>query len=155
MKITRKIQAVTLSEMLIVLVVSSIVISLAFVTLTLVQKQVSSIKNNFHTRQETQFLERILWQDFNSHTVEFNKQSDTFLLHNSIDSIQYKFNNTFVLRNNDTLEVQIQNKQLFLNGKTVTNGTIDAIKLETNVTFRNNKLFVYKVKDASYYLNSN
>lgn len=155
MKITKKIQAVTLSEMLIVLVVSSIVISLAFVTLTLVQKQVSSIKNNFHTRQETQFLERILWQDLNTHQCTYNSQENRLELESSSNSVFYTFGTNFVIRNNDTLEVQIQNTQFFLDGKKVTNGSIDAIKLETNVTFRNNKLFVYKIKDASYYLNSN
>ncbi|MCF2875152.1 MULTISPECIES: hypothetical protein [unclassified Tenacibaculum] len=155
MKITKKIQAITLSEMLIVLVVSSIVISLAFVTLTLVQKQVSSIKNNFHTRQETQFLERILWQDFNKYHCKYNASINRLELVNSVDTVFYSFQNDFVIRNNDTLEVQIQNKQLFLDGVTVTNGTIDAIQLETSVSFRNNKLFVYKIKDASYYLNSN
>lgn len=155
MKTIRKIHAFTLSEMLVVLVISSIVISLAFVTLTLVQKQVSVIKNNFNERQEIQFLERILWHDFNSYSVEYHKQSDTFFLKNSIDSIQYVLNDTFVVRNNDTLAVSIKNKQLFLDGSQVQDGIIDAIRLETNTNFRNNLVFVYKFKDASNYLNNN
>ncbi|MCD8406214.1 PulJ/GspJ family protein [Tenacibaculum finnmarkense] len=155
MKLTKKIPAFTLSEMLVVLVVSTIVISLAFVTLTMVQKQVSVIKHNFHIRQESQFLERILWHDFNNYTAKFQQQENKLLLYNSIDSVEYIFNDTFIFRNNDTLHLQIKNKQLFLDGNIVTQGVIDAISLETSVTFNNNKLFVYKTKDASHYLNSN
>ncbi len=141
--------------MLVVLVVSSIVISLAFVTLTMVQKQVSVIQSNFHTRQEIQFLERILWLDFNSYTSAFQQQENKLIFYNSIDSVRYTFNDTFIIRNNDTLQIQIKNKQLFLDGAIVANGIIDAIRLETNVNFRNNTLFVYKIKDAAHYLNRN
>ena len=43
---TKKINAFTLSEMLVVLVVSSILISMAFVVVSMVQKQVYLIQKN-------------------------------------------------------------------------------------------------------------
>ena len=45
MKLTSKIQAYTLSEMIVVLILTSIVVGMAFSVLTLVQKHMSGIRH--------------------------------------------------------------------------------------------------------------
>lgn len=150
---TKKVDAFTLSEMLVVLVVSSIVISITFMVLQLVQKQVRTIRTNFKKQQQVVLLDRLLWQDFNSHNVHYNQSSDFLVFTNNIDTIQYAFYSDFVVRQTDTIKTAITNKALFLNGATVTNGTIDAITLYTEKLYDSNKIFAYKQKDAAYYLN--
>lgn len=154
MTLNKKIDAFTLSEMLVVLVISSIVISMAFLGLLLVQKQLKSIQDNLDNQQQMQFTERLLWRDFNSYSVRYLPAEDILFFKNSTDSLSYIFDENFIIRNNDTLEIPIIEKQLFLDGLEVQSGVIDAIKIETYPIYRNKKLFIYKTKDASFYLNN-
>ncbi|CAA0165568.1 Prepilin-type N-terminal cleavage/methylation domain-containing protein [Tenacibaculum maritimum] len=152
MKFNKKIKAFTLSEMLVVLVISSILISLTFLILSMVQQQVEIIQGNLKRKQQVQFLERVLWKDFNEYSVVYNQENTIFLLKNSIDSLTYKFNETFVLRGEDTLPIKKVTKKMFLDGKEVFSGEIDAILLTTPTNLGNMKLFIYKAKDASFYM---
>ncbi|WP_406755908.1 PulJ/GspJ family protein, partial [Tenacibaculum maritimum] len=83
MKFNKKIKAFTLSEMLVVLVISSILISLTFLILSMVQQQVEIIQGNLKRKQQVQFLERVLWKDFNEYSVVYNQENTIFLLKNS------------------------------------------------------------------------
>ncbi|QXP72529.1 type II secretion system protein [Tenacibaculum sp. AHE15PA] len=153
MKLTKKINAFTLSEMLVVLVISSIVIASAFLILTMVQKQFRIIQVNMNQKHEINFFDRILWQDFNKYSITYQKEKDILLLTNPLDSITYSFFKDYVTRGKDTLFVQVVNKELFLNGEKVASGDIDAIKIETTPFYRNKKMFIYTSKDATFYLN--
>lgn len=153
MAIDKKIKAFTLSEMLVVLVISSIVIAAAFLILTMVQKQFMVVQKNINNKQEINFFERLLWRDFNTYTINYQKKKDLLMLTNNIDSIQYSFFKEYAIREKDTFFVQITTKELFLDGNKVVNGVIDAIKIKTNPLFGNKKIFIYTSKDATYYLN--
>lgn len=153
MAIDKKIKAFTLSEMLVVLVISSIVTAAAFLILTMVQKQFMVVQKNINNKQEINFFERLLWRDFNTYTINYQKKKDLLMLTNNIDSIQYSFFKEYTIREKDTFFVQITTKELFLDGNKVVNGVIDAIKIKTNPLFGNKKIFIYTSKDATYYLN--
>lgn len=152
MKMNR-VEAYTLSELLIVLIISSIVISLTFTVLNLVQKQIKGIQLNFKNQQEIQSLERALWNDFNQYTVEYISKNNQLKCINQKDTIFYRFFNNVILREKDSFFTKLTNKELFLDGITVKDGFIDAILLETQQSFASKKVFVYKQKDASYYVN--
>lgn len=153
MRLNKKVDAYTLSEMLVVLIISSIVISLTFVALNMVQKQVLSIQKNFQNQQEVQSLERALWSDFNTHTIFYNSKSNTLKFTSYKDTLTYYFKNNFILREKDSFPIDITTKKLFLDGIVIKDGYIDAIGLETKQSYTNKKLFVYKEKDALFYLN--
>lgn len=153
MKLTKKINAFTLSEMLVVLVISSIVIATAFLILSMIQQQFRVIQTNMNHKHEIGFFERILWQDFNKHSVKYLKDIDRLILTNHIDSITYSFYKDYVIRETDTLPIQTVQKELFLDGVKVTSGNIDAIKIEILPSLGCKKIFVYTSKDATFYLN--
>ncbi len=153
MKINTKIKAFTLSEMLVVLVISSIVISIAFLTLSMVQKQVGVIRKNLNNKQELQSLERILWNDFNSYSITYSEKEDALFFANSTKEFEYEFNEEYILRKQDTFLVKIKEKQFFLDGKEVRTGFVDAVKIETSPIFGNTHLFIFKTKDATFYMN--
>jgi len=154
MILNKRVKAFTLSEMLVVLVVSSIVIAITFMVLNLVQKQVSTIRTNFSKQQEIQTLERILWQDFNSYNAYYNQVNDILEFTNNKEIITYNFNTDYILRNSDTIHTSIASKSLFLNGNLINNGYVDAITIITEKLYTSNKIFAYKQKDAAYYLNN-
>jgi prepilin-type N-terminal cleavage/methylation domain-containing protein len=150
---TKKINAFTLSEMLVVLVVSSILISMAFVVVSMVQKQVYLIQKNLSKKQQLHFFEATLLRDFNTHSVFFQKEENCLLLKNTKDSVRYTFFDDFVIRKTDTIKISFENKKLILDGVIVSEGTIDAIELHLLSSYADAQLFLQKTKDATFYLN--
>jgi prepilin-type N-terminal cleavage/methylation domain-containing protein len=148
-----KVSAFTLAEMLVVLVVASIVISMGFVVLTMVKKQVFVIQKNYQKKQEVQFFETIFSRDFNTGSAFYHQKENRLTLKNSKDSIQYTFLDKMIIREKDTLKIEISTKKLFLDGKQVKEKTIDAIEIELSSSFANRQLFIQQTKDASYYIN--
>lgn len=151
-KLTKRIQAFTLAEMLVVLVISGIVISLALVVLNLVQKQISSITHYQEKQTALNLLENILWQDFNAHEVIANRHKLYCI--SEKDTVTYILNQDFTLRNGDTLKVPVFDIKTYLDGNIVNgNSIVDALELQVSQSQTDKILFVYKTKDAAYYMN--
>lgn len=154
MIITRKTQAFTLSEMIIVLIITSIVIGLAFSVLTLVQKDMAKIQYNFTNNTALNTLEQVLYIDFNRYSkIEYYDLDNTLQLSTEIESTVYQFTENYIIKNSDTFNIKIASKQLFFNGNKVEKGIIDAIKLETTKDFQNQLLFISKENDATPFIN--
>tara|TARA_R110002096_G_C14628966_1_gene724740 strand:- start:1349 stop:1813 length:465 start_codon:yes stop_codon:yes gene_type:complete len=154
MQTNSKIQAFTLSEMVVVLILTSIVIGIAFSVLTLVQKHMSGIQNNFNKNTELNKLEQSLWLDFSRYSnIRYDDLEQIVIFKNEIDSTIYQFRETFIIKEIDTFNIQLQNTQVFFDGNNVKQGNMDAIKLETTKVFQNQTLFVFKENDATLYIN--
>ncbi|MFD2916845.1 PulJ/GspJ family protein [Psychroserpens luteus] len=150
----RKLNAFTLSEMIIVLILTSVVVGLAFSVLTLVQKQMLAIQNNYNKSLELNKLETSLWLDFNRYSkISYNEIEDELKFSTEIESVVYKFHQGNIIKDRDTFAIQLLNKQIYFDGELSDDSSIDAIKLETTKAFQNQKLFVYKSNDATLYMN--
>lgn len=153
MKTNKRIQAFTLSEMIVVLILTSIVIGLAFSVLTLVQKHMWTIQNNFNQSTELNKLEQSLWLDFNRYSkISYDELENELRFTTEIDSVTYKFNTNYIVKDLDTFPVQLQNKVLFFDGESVNKGNIDGLKLETSKSFQNQSLFIFKYNDATLFM---
>lgn len=154
MKTNSKIQAFTLSEIVVVLILTSIVIGLAFSILSLVQKQVMAIQKNFQKTTIINTLEQSLWIDFNRFPkITYNDFEDEIILKNEIDSIKYQFHDAYITKDLDTFYIEINNKALYFNGNTILKGDVDAIKLEPSKDRNNETLFIFKKNDATSFMN--
>lgn len=154
MKTKHKILAFTLSEMIVVIILTSIVVGMAFSVLTLVQKHMKSIQDNFNKNTELNKLEQSLYIDFNRYrNIRFNPLNEELVFASELDSISYKFTDEAIIKDVDTFNIFIQQKSFFLNGNQIQNGQLDAIKLETNKTFQNQLLFLFKQNDATLFMN--
>ena len=154
MSLNKKIPSFTLSEMMVVLVISAIVISLAITTLSLVQKQIRSISNNFEKNAEIRLLKRALTYDFNTYDLKYNSKEKQLLCSNPTDTITYTFQDLYILRNTDTLQIPITENTVYLDAQPIKEGVIDALKLTLSKEYRNKKIFIFKQKDATYYMNN-
>jgi len=150
----KKISAFTLSELLVVLVISSIVISLTFVILGLVQKQIAVIQSNFKDQQEIQLIKRLLLRDINSHQAFYEAEKGELLLFSNRDTIFYRLEKEYLVRLKDTMRLKVIEKQFFLDGEKVKKGWIDAIQLGFNQSYTSKKIFVFKANDAAHYMNN-
>lgn len=153
--LNKKIKAFTISEMLVVLVISSVVVGLSLTVLSLVQKQLKTMNENQAKNTEIQQLERALTRDFQRYELSYNHKNDQLKGLSVIDSVIYRFNENFVLRNTDTLWVPIYKSVRYLNGTSVSENEIDAIQLQWSKEFPEKKLFISKTKDAAFYMNYN
>lgn len=152
MKINNKIQAFTLSEMMVAIVITLLVVGMAFSVLSLVQRHMNGISYNLNNATRLDVLEQALWIDFN----QFEKvqyKNDELLFKNEIDSITYRIQNEKIIRTIDTFDIQLQDFELLLDGKKVNSGFINSVKLITGKESQNKILFVYKKNDATLYMN--
>ena len=147
-RLTKKIAAYTLTEMLVVLTLSTIVATLAFGILTLVNSNLNTIQNNYARSTEVNLLRQQLLIDFNRYneltTSGYPKQ---LMGRTPLDSTQYVFTEKEILRNDDTLFSGDFRLSVFNHGKQVSNGTTDALKLEFGNPVTET-IFLYKEKDA-------
>lgn len=150
-QLNKKIEAFTISEMLVVLVISGIVISLSLVVLDLVQKQIQSISSHQEKQSEIRTLERELWQDFNKYDINYTKHKLYFL--SEIDTVVYTFRQDYTLRNTDTLDVPVYEIKAYLDGEVTTKKYVDALELMLSKEQPDKTVFIHKRKDATYYMN--
>ena len=139
--------------MIVVIILTAIVVGLAFSVLSLVQKHMSSIQHNFNQSTVLNTFETALWIDFNRYSeIRFDDLENELILKNEMDSIAYKFLEKIIIRDFDTISIPLQSKLFYFNGNLIENGTVDAIKLETSKESQHQKLFIFKQNDASVYM---
>lgn len=144
-----KIQAFTLTEMLVVLTISAIVATLAFSILSLVGGNLSSIQKNYELNTAQGLLQQQITIDFNRfHRMVFQPTARQLVGKTPMDTVVYSFSEKIVLRNRDTILDSEYALQLYYEGETVTTGKVDAIKL-TLATESDQSVFVYKYNDAA------
>ena len=154
MRLNKKLKAYTISEMIIVLILTSIVVGLAFSVLKMVQKHMIAIQYNYTRSNELKQLETALWLDFNRYSlVTTGSSEDTLNFSTELDSISYRFTDNSIIREQDTFNVVFQTKQFYFNGELADNKKLDAIKLETSMEFENQFLFIFKSNDANTFMN--
>ncbi|SNY99699.1 PulJ/GspJ family protein [Flagellimonas pacifica] len=151
----KKLSALTLSEMLVVLLLTIIVVGLAFSILGLVQKQMFGIQENYERKTVDNLLQQGMWIDFNSNSrIEFSSKTNSIMLSNEIEEKQYGFYDGYVTRGRDTFFTDFKVGKLYFQGNEVMEGMIDAIELSTNYEKENdNMIFVYKKNTAADFMN--
>ena len=153
LKTRKKIKAFTLSEIIVVLILTSIVVGLAFSVLGLVQKQMLAIQANYNKNQELQKLETSLWIDFNRYpNIRYDSNVDQLVLKHELDSVSYFFTKEFIVKAQDTFAIPLEIKQFYFDGVLSQTDKVDALKLRTTKAHQNRELFIFKKNDATLYM---
>lgn len=148
-----KIKAFTLSEMIVVIIITTIVVGMAFSVLAMVQKHMKGIQANFNNTLEIEKLEQVLNTDFNRYSkIQYSTNNEELFFISEIDTITYQFTEKHVITPTDTLSLEVHHKQFYFNGAKVIDGKIDAIMLETTKALLSQNVFVYKRNDATLFL---
>ncbi len=149
-QVHHKIKAFTLTEMMVVIVISAIVAGLAFTVLSNVQNSMRSIGHNYENTTQIRSFETALSIDFNTFTTAFwDTKENTLQLSSPIDERRYVFYTDSIVTDAGIHFLKIKERMFFFEGKQVNSGSIDAMKL----TFYNTKvpyyLFVFKYNDPT------
>lgn len=154
MKTSNKIAAFTLSEMVVVIILTSIIVGIGFSVLSMVQNHMKMIQANFTKSAELDRLQQSLWLDFNRYsTINYKPLEDELVFTNDFDSINYKFSSETLVKGVDTFQVSIEKKAFFFDGNPIQEGVLDALKLNLDKSFQNQVLFVFKKNDAVQFIN--
>jgi type II secretory pathway pseudopilin PulG len=149
-----KIKSFTLPELLVVMILTAIVVGMAFSVLRLVQQQIRAIETNFEKTSNLALFEQRLWQDFNeTNSVQFNSKENSLLLESEMDSVVYSFQENYTVRNTDTIKLQLATNKLFFKGKEVQEGVIDALSISGKAELPDFEIFVSKKNDLTYTMN--
>lgn len=153
-RLTKKISAFTLAELMVVLLLTIVVVGLAFSILGLVQRQMAGIQVNYEDKTESNLLHQALWVDFNSHNhVEYNPAAQTIFFSNHTKDMTYYFQEGLIIRARDTFYTKFEIDGLFFNGQIVNGGKIDAIELVDRKESNEKRIFVYKKNTATDFMN--
>lgn len=149
----KKIKAFTLHEMLVVLLITALVVGMAYSVLRLVQVQMNGISSNYERNTELRLLRQRLWMDFNAYDrIWYKNQDRKLLLVNGISEINYRFQENTVVRELDTFHIKINELSPYFGAGSVDEGEIDAMDMfigEENRT----RVFIYKRNAATSYIN--
>ncbi|RTY77498.1 hypothetical protein EKL97_15250 [Flavobacterium sp. LS1P28] len=150
-----KIKSFTLPELLVVMIITVIVVGMAFSVLRLVQKQIHAIQTNFEKTSGLALFEQRLWQDFNERNkIQFSEKENSLLLESEMDTVVYSFQEKYILRNKDTIKLKLVVNKLFFKGKEVKNGELDALSISAKTEIPDYEIFVSKKNDLTFFMNS-
>jgi prepilin-type N-terminal cleavage/methylation domain-containing protein len=144
-----KIPAFTLSEMLVVLAITSIVIAIAFTVLNLVTKQFTTMRKRYEERTEvTTFKQRLLFDFEKGSTAVWNEKQQQLDITVQDEIIRYEMASDYVLRDSDTIPFMIQNTRFYYKGDEIEEGVTDGLELTLMIANRPVPFFVSRKVDA-------
>ncbi|GGF10437.1 PulJ/GspJ family protein [Flavobacterium limi] len=149
-----KLKSFTLSELIVVMIITAIVVGMAFSVLRIVQKQIHKIQSNFERTSTLTLFEQKLWQDFNeTHDAVYYNDTQSLVLISELDTIAYSFQEKYTMRNLDTIHLVINPNKVFFKGKEVSTGIVDAISLDAKTEIPDYEIFVSKKNDITLFMN--
>lgn len=152
-KYNHKIKAFTLSEMIVVLMLTIIVVGLAFSVLNLVQKQMGGMSENYERSTELNLLQQALWVDFGTYSnITFDNNTNVLRFSNEIEYLDYIIEEDWIVRARDTFNLKLANRGFYFNGTENLEGQVDAIKLTTTPENGNKTIFIYQENAAAEYM---
>jgi hypothetical protein len=148
-----RVKAMTLQELIVVLILTSLIIGLGFSVLTLVRKQMWGIDRNYATNTQLNLLRQALWMDMNQyHRAELADNGQELTFYNEMGQVAYWVSGTALIREKDTFELGVRNMTGLLHNTPVRAGAIDALELEVSKGLGSNTVFVFKAHAADFYM---
>jgi hypothetical protein len=151
-----KIKSFTLAELLVVIIITAVIVGLAFLILGIVRKEIKGIEDNFNKTAGLLLFEQQLSKDFNKHSSFFYDAPLRMLnMNNDAGTTTYCFTDGFILRNKDTIYLKLHVNGLYHHGNKVQGGSVDAILISGNAEFPNYDIFVSGTEDTTNSMNGN
>lgn len=154
-RIPSKIKAFTLTEVMVVIVISTIVAGLAFSILRIVQSNMYSIEHNYAYKSELISLETEMTIDFNTFpSATWEPKENTMTVFSPLQERKYQIFKDSIVTDINAHRLKIKDKIFYFEGEVVSAGAIDAVKFTFYDTREPYRLFVFKYNDPSIHFKS-
>lgn len=145
-----RLKAFTITEIIIVMVITTVVAGIAFTVLRVTQKNIGNITENYSYKTNIQHLEQKLTLDFNSYTqLQWDDGKQTLVLRTPIAEKKYQFSSDSIVADQDIFAVKLHEKKLYFQGEEVVSGNIDAVALNFSGTSDQYRIFVFRPTDLT------
>jgi hypothetical protein len=138
--------------MMVVLIITSVVVGMAFAVLNLVQRQMNGIQNIYEVKNDIVGMRQSLWMDFSkANTVYFDGKRQELYFNNGIGERKYAVSDSLLVGANVALA--IETIDFFFENQKVTQGEVDALSIKTTKDTGNAEIFVFKRNTPTTYMN--
>lgn len=141
---SKKIRAFTITELLIVMTITSIIVGLALGILKMLQRHNNDLTNyNFKKNNLTLIYEKLSFNFKKYNDIQWNDKEDKLMFSNPIESEK-------VILTSDSIasfKVQLKERKFYFLGEKIVNGKIDAMSLVFDIKGKEETIFVYKRND--------
>ena len=150
----KKIPSYTISEMIVTLIVTIVVVGIAFSVLSLVQGHMKDIELNYEDKTELNKFKQSLWIDFyQNEKVSFSAAENEILFMNPIKGEKrYKVLSTAINTTKDTFNLTVKEISAMFEGKLLNRGEIDALNIVIDDKGFERNIWVYKNTVAADYI---
>jgi len=126
-----KIPSFTLSELLMVMLLTVLISGICYMVLGYVQKKITVFTTHVDTSLHINTVEHLITNDLNRFdNIHWFAQNNMIVFKNPIDSVMYEFKDNALLRNKVLLLEPINKKAFFFRGVPIPSGVLDAFVLE-------------------------
>ncbi|MDC6390667.1 hypothetical protein PP182_18415 [Maribacter sp. PR1] len=148
-----KIKAFSLQEMMVVLIITTVIVGMAFAVLNLVQKQMNGIEQIYRVKNDVNGLRQTLWMDFTKYTSIYLDQKKGALYFSNANGERTYFLENQTISNGDILVLEYDSVTFYFENREVSNGEIDAISIESSKETGGANIFVFKENTPETYMN--
>lgn len=139
--------------MIVVLLITIIVVGLAFSVLRLVQQQMGGMQKNYELGTEVNLLRQSLSIDFATYPLStYDNKTNTLRFENELGYKEYIFENDRIIQEIDTFSIRLKTKTFYLNGREFASGQIDALQLQTTQEQGSKIIFMHAENAADEYM---
>ncbi|MEX0274883.1 MAG: hypothetical protein AB3N16_10940 [Flavobacteriaceae bacterium] len=147
---SNKLRSFSLNELMVVLVITVLIVGMAFSVLRLVQGQMRQIGGILDQRMEIDQLRQALWVDINQYPMAtYDPKKGRVLFSNALGHKEYQILEDRLATPRDTFHVKIGELRFLYQNRDVTYGEFDALKLTTSKETGHQPLFVFRNRTAS------
>ncbi|QLE02053.1 hypothetical protein HX109_10985 [Galbibacter sp. BG1] len=142
-----------MNELIVVMVITVIVIGLAYTVLNLVQSHMKGISYNLDNASENSLMQQALTIDINRFNEAYIGPNGKMVFRNELDSVTYFYEESYFVREVDTFNIEVGETSFYLDNREIYSGKFDAIQIEVNPMDRMSTIFIYRQNDAKTYMN--
>lgn len=148
-----KIKAFSLQEMMVVLIITTVIVGMAFAVLNLVQKQMNGIEQIYRVKNDVNGSRQTLWMDFTKYTSIYLDEKKGALYFSNATGERTYFLESQTISNGDNLTLEYDSVTFYFENREISNGEIDAISIESSKETGGTNIFVFKENTPETYMN--
>ena len=151
--IETKFTAFSLSELLVTLIITILVMSFALFCLQYIQERFVHFKLQLEQQQELTQFERYVWKDIHHYTYTQVRLADSsFVLSHPLKTVHYNFKHRKIIREGQLILKQYDSLNFYYSGKPITQKRFDAFSVYLSINERSLMYFFSLPKSVQLYI---